>query len=115
MEELLGQIVLLVLNSGFPVIVGNLAKNFVPQMDGKTDKIVNVLTAALFLYAWFEMDIYNTGLLFDRLPEMAESAREIIEIANAFLAMLVTIGLNKPIYEWLKGKLGRVFGKSFSG
>ena len=115
MEELFGQIVLIVMNSGFPVIVGNLAKNFIPQLDGKTDKVVNVLTAALFIYAWFEMDVYNTGLLYDKLPGIAASAREVIEWANAFLVGLVAVGLNKPIYEWLKGKLGRVFGRSFSG
>lgn len=113
MEELFGQMVLVVANAGVPVLLANLAKNFIPQMDGKTDKIVNVLTIGLFVFAWFYQEWYDPNFLFSVLPGMEFKVKEVIEMINGILIVLVSLGLNKPIYSWVKGKFG-LLGKSFS-
>lgn len=113
MENLLSQVILVVANSGIAVLLGNLAKNFIPKMDGKTDKVVNVLTVGLFIYAWFYGEFYNPNFLVEILPSLSLKAKEAIEMINGILVLLVSLGLNKPIYEWLKGKVG-ILGKSFS-
>jgi len=113
MEKLLEQIVLVIANSGIPVLLGNLAKSFFPKMDGKTDKVVNVLTIGLFVFAWFYGEYYDPNFLVDVLPGVELRAREAVEIVNGILILMVSLGLNKPIYEWTKGKVG-LLGKSFT-
>lgn len=113
MEELLSQVLLVVANSGIPVLLGNLAKNFIPKMDGKTDKVVNVITIGLFIYAWFYGEFYDPNFLVDVLPAISLQAKEAVGLINGILVLLVSLGLNKPIYDWLKGKVG-LLGKSFS-
>jgi hypothetical protein len=113
MDELLGQVVLIIANAGIPVLLGNIAKHFFPAMQGKTDKIVNVLTVGLFVFAWFYGEFYNPNFLYKVLPGIELKAKQIIEILNGLIVLLVSVGLNKPIYDKLvKGRLG-IFGKSF--
>ena len=114
MEELFGQIVLIIANSGIPVLLGNLAKHFFPKMDGKTGRVVNILTICLFVYAWFYREFYDPNFLIDILPGIEYKAREVVEILNGLIILIVSMGLNKPIYDhWIKGKAG-LLGKSFS-
>jgi len=114
LEELLGQAVLVVANSGVAVLVGNVLKNFFPKMDGKTDIIVNVITVGLFIVGWIELEFYDVNLLFDVIPGFSYRIKEFVSVINAIVVGLVAVGLNKPIYQWFKGKLGRFFGKSFT-
>lgn len=113
MEVFFGQIVLAVANSGIPVLVGNLLKNFFPKMDGKTGVIVNWLTIVLFAWAWGYAEIYDPNFLYDVLPGIEYQAKEWIEWVNAVVVGMVALGLNKPLYMWVKGKFG-ILSKSFS-
>jgi len=111
-EKLLNEIILMVVNSGLPVLLANLAKNFFPKMDGKTDKIVNGLVVVLFAFGWF-YGYYNQEALFQILPVFSANMKDVVEIAQVALTLLISLGLTKPIYELVKNKIP-LLGKSFS-
>jgi len=113
MQEVLEFVTAVVLNSGIPVLLANLAKNFFPKMDGKTDKIVNFMVVALFVFAWFYGEYYDQRFLYDLLPVMGAKVREIVEILNMILALVVSLGLSPIIYGWVKNRIP-LLGKSFS-
>ena len=113
MDELLKFVTAVVLNSGIPVLLANLAKNFFPKMDGKTDKIVNVLVVGLFVFGWFYGEYYNPDFLFDVLPVVGAKAKEIVDMLNMIIALVVSLGLSPVIYSWVKNRVP-LLGKSFS-
>ena len=113
MEELLEQVILVVANSGIPVLLANLAKNFIPKMDGKTDKVVNALVVGLFAFGWFYGEYYDPNFLFDVLPGISQKAKEVVGIINGILILIVSLGIAPKIYELVKGKIP-LLGKSFS-
>ena len=113
MEEFLEQVVLVVANSGIPVLLANLAKNFIPQMDGKTDKVVNALVVGLFVFGWFYGEYYDPNFLFDILPDISNKAKEVVEVVNGVLVLIMSLGLAPKIYAFVKGKVP-LLGKSFS-
>ena len=113
MDELLQQIIVIVANSGLPVLLANLAKNFFPKMDGKTDKLVNALVVIGFLFAWFYKEYYDPNFLYQALPLYGQKMKELIEIVQGVLTILISLGLTKPIYQLVKNKIP-LFGKSFN-
>ena len=113
MEELLEQVILIVLNSGVPVLLANLAKNFFPGMQGKTDKIVNVMIMALFGFGWFYGEFYDPEFLLGLLPDIGYKMKDAVELLNGILVLIVSLGIAPKIYGLVKGKVP-VFGKSFS-
>ena len=113
MEKLLEFVTAVVLNSGIPVLLANLAKNFFPKMDGKTDKIVNILIVALFIFGWFYGEYYDPNFLYEILPVMGMKAKEIVEVLNMLVALIASLGLSPVIYNAIKGKVP-LLGKSFS-
>jgi len=114
MNEFLEQVVLVVANSGIPVLLANLAKNFIPKMDGKTDKIVNALVVVLFVFGWFYGEYYDPNFLYDVLPGVSAKAKDVVEWVNGALVLIVSLGLAPKIYAFIKGKVP-LLGKSFSG
>jgi len=113
MEELLKFVTAVVLNSGIPVLLANLAKNFFPKMDGKTDKVVNSLIVGLFVFGWFYGEYYDPDFLFDILPVFGAKAKEIVGVLNMIIALVASLGLSPVIYGWVKNRVPLV-GKSFS-
>jgi len=113
MEELLKFVTAVVLNSGIPVLLANLAKNFFPKMDGKTDKVVNFLIVGLFVFGWFYGEYYDPDFLFDILPVFGAKAKEIVGVLNMIIALVASLGLSPVIYGWVKNRVPLV-GKSFS-
>ena len=113
MEELLEQVVLIVANSGIPVLLANVAKHFIPKMQGKTDKVVNALIVGLFAFGWYYGEYYDPNFLFDVLPGVSQKAKEVIEIVNGILVLIASLGLSPKIYALVKGKIP-LLGKSFS-
>jgi len=112
MEELLEQVILIVANSGIPVLLANLAKHFIPKMQGKTDKVVNALIVALFAFGWYYGEYYDPNFLFDVLPGISQKAKEVVEIVNGVLVLIISLGLSPKIYALVKGKVP-LLGKSF--
>lgn len=112
MDELLEQIIVIVANSGLPVLLANLAKNFFPKMDGKTDKIVNGLVVVGFAAAWF-YGYYNQDALYQLLPVFGQKLGQVVEVIQMVLTLVIALGLTKPIYELVKNRIP-LLGRSFS-
>ena len=113
MQEVLEFVTMVVLNSGIPVLLANFAKNFFPTMDGKTDKIVNFLIVALFVFGWFYGEFYDPDFLYKILPVMGTKIKEAVEVLNMIIALVASLGLAPKIYSLVKGKVP-LLGKSFS-
>jgi len=113
MEELLKFVAAVVLNSGIPVLLANLAKNFFPGMNGKTDKIVEFMIVGLFGFGWFYGEYYDPNFLYEMLPVFGAKAKEIIGVLNMILALVATLGLSPKIYGLVKERVP-LLGKSFS-
>jgi len=113
MDELLKFVTAVVLNSGIPVLLANLAKNFFPKMQGKTDKVVNVMIVGLFVFGWFYGEYYDPDFLFDILPVFGAKAREIVGILNMIIALVASLGLSPAIYGMVKDRVP-LLGKSFN-
>jgi len=112
MSDLLEQIIVIIANSGLPVLLANLAKNFFPTMDGKTDKIVNVLVLLAFAGAWF-YGYYNPDVLADLLNIYGAKLTQIVGIVQGVITLLLSLGLTKPIYAAVKNRIP-LLGKSFN-
>ena len=113
MEELLEQVILVIATSGIPVLLANIAKNFIPQMDGKTDKVVNAMVVGLFVFGWFYGEYFDPNFLYDVLPGISAKAKEVVELINGIIVLIVSLGLSPKIYALVKGKVP-LLGKSFS-
>ena len=111
-NELLEQIIVIVANSGLPVLLANLAKNFFPTMDGKTDKIVNILVVLCFAAAWF-YGYYNPDVLAELLKVYGEKLTLVVGLVQGALTLLISLGLTKPIYQAVKNRIP-LLGKSFN-
>ena len=114
MEELLEQVVLIIATSGIPVLLANLAKNFIPKMQGKTDKIVNAMIVGLFVFGWFYGEYYDPNFLYDVLPGISIQAKEVVEIINGILILVASLWSSPKIYALVKDRVP-LLGKSFSG
>lgn len=113
MEKLLEFVTTVLLNSGIPVLLANLAKNFFPKMDGKTDRIVNGLIVVLFIFAWFYGEFYDPNFLIEILPVVSAKAKEVVEVLNMIIALIASLGMSPVIYGWVKNRIP-LLGKSFS-
>ena len=112
MEKLLEQVLLIVATSGIPVLLANLAKYFFPKMQGKTDKVVDVMIVGLFAFGWFYGEYFDPNFLYDTLPEVGNKAKDVVEIINGIIVLAVSLGLSPKIYAFVKDRIP-LLGKSF--